>query len=145
MRVIIGSDHGGFELKEKVKNWLVNEGREVVDVGNIEYVEDDDYVDFAKKAIEEARTEDKVILFCRNGFGMIIAANRFSGVRCGLAFDKEAVRRGRTDDDINCLAVPADYVDEGNLFEMIKVFLSETFDNGENYKRRILKLDSILK
>ena len=144
MKVILGADHGGFALKEKVKVWLVGEGYETYDVGAEIFVDGDDYVDFAKEAIDEANPKDKIVLFCRNGFGMMIAANRFVGVRCGLAFDKEAVRRGRTDDDINCLAVPADYIDEMSVEEMIKVFLNEKFDEGENYKRRIMKLDNLL-
>jgi ribose 5-phosphate isomerase B len=144
MKVILGADHGGFALKEKVKTWLLDKGQETTDVGAVGFVDGDDYVDFAKKAVDEANPKDKIVLFCRNGFGMMIAANRFVGVRCGLAFDEEAVRKGRTDDDINCLSVPADYIDELKAEEMIKVFLSEEFDDGENYKRRIMKLDNLL-
>jgi len=145
MRVIIGTDHGGFELKEKIKSWLGNKGYEVVDVGASSLVVDDDFVDYAKKAILESEGKsDKVILFCSNGFGMSIAANRFAGVRCGFAFDKEAVRRGRADDDINCLAVPAMYLDETKAEEMIEVFLTENFSEGEKYIRRINKLDNLL-
>lgn len=144
MRVILGTDHGGFNLKEGIKQWLENEGCEVIDVGATSLVEDDDYVDYAKEAVRETKTEDRMVLLCRNGFGMMIAANRFPGVRCGLAFDEEAVRKGRHDDDINCLAVPADYIDETEVKKMIKVFLNEEFSNKENYKRRIMKLDNIL-
>jgi len=144
MHVILGSDHGGFQLKEKVKIWLVSEGYKVNDCGAFSLVDDDDYVDYARAAVKEAVVgEDRMILFCRNGFGMLITANRFKGVRCGLAFDKEAVRRGRVDDDINGLAIPADYVDESLVLEMIKIFLIERFANSENYKRRIMKLDNV--
>lgn len=145
MHVILGADHGGFHLKEKVKAWLVNEGYEVADVGATELVEGDDYVDYAKAAVKEATSNgDRVILFCRNGFGMVIAANRFAGVRCGLAFGEEAVAKGRTDDDINCLSIPADYVPELSAERMIKIFLTENFSDGENYKRRVMKLDNLI-
>ena len=145
MHVILGSDHGGFQLKEKIKVWLLNEGYEVVDVGATSLTPDDDYVDYAKAAVKEAVSkEDRIVLFCRNGFGMMIAANRFVGVRCGLAFGEEAVVKGRTDDDINCLSVPADYVDEVLVQRMIKIFLTEKFADGENYKRRVMKLDNLL-
>lgn len=145
MHVILGSDHGGFQLKEKIGTWLLDEGYEVVDVGATSLVPDDDYVDYAKAAVKEAvSSDDRVVLFCRNGFGMMIAANRFVGVRCGLAFGEEAVAKGRTDDDINCLSVPADYVDEVLVQRMIKIFLTERFADGENYKRRIMKLDNLL-
>lgn len=144
MHVILGSDHGGFELKEKVKTWLVSEGYEVKDSGALSLVPDDDYVDYARAAVKEAnKNEDRIILFCRNGFGMLITANRFEGVRCGLAFDVEAVRRGRVDDDINCLSLPADYIDEELAMKMIKIFLTEEFANSENYKRRIMKIDNM--
>jgi len=145
MHVILGSDHGGFQLKEKIGTWLLDEGYEVVDVGATSLVPDDDYVDYAKAAVKEAASsDDRVVLFCRNGFGMMIAANRFVGVRCGLAFGEEAVVKGRTDDDINCLSVPSDYVDEVLVQRMIKIFLTEKFADGENYKRRVMKLDNLL-
>lgn len=144
MRVILGSDHRGFFIKEKVKTWLLSEGYQVADVGALSLVPDDDYVDFAKAAIKEATTtDDRIILFCRNGYGMMIAANRFVGVRCGLAFDEGAVSKGRIDDDINCLSVPTDYIDEESVKKMVKIFLNQDFSNTENYKRRIMKLDNL--
>jgi len=144
MHVILGSDHGGFELKEKIKAWLGGEGHEVMDIGAISLVPDDDYIDFAKAAIKEVVSDDdRAILFCRNGFGMSIAANRFAGIRCGLAFDEEAVRRGRVDDDINCLSVPADYIDEEKVKRMINVFLKTNFSSDEKYKRRVMKLNNL--
>ena len=106
MNVILGADHGGFQLKEEIKDWL--------------------------------------ILFCRNGFGMCIVANRFAGVRCGVAFDEEAVRRGRVDDDINCLSIPADYVESGDVKKMIETFLKTDFSGKDRYKRRIVKIDNLI-
>jgi len=145
MQVIIGSDHGGFELKEKIKVWLSGEGYSVDDVGALSLVPDDDYVDYAQAAVKVAGLgEDRIVLFCKNGFGMSIAANRFAGVRCGVAFDEEAVRRGRTDDDINCLSIPADYTDEGKVKRMIDIFLKESFSGDEKYARRVMKLDNII-
>jgi ribose 5-phosphate isomerase B len=145
MHVILGADHGGFLVKEKIKSWLVLEGYSVDDVGALSLVPDDDYVDYAKAGIKKAGSNgDRVILFCKNGFGMSITANRFAGVRCGVAFDEEAVRKGRTDDDINCLSIPADYVDEERIKRMIEIFLKEPFSNDEKYARRIMKLDNII-
>lgn len=145
MHVIFGADHGGFSVKEKIKSWLVLEGYSVDDVGALSLVPDDDYVDYAKAAVKKAGSNgDRVILFCKNGFGMSITANRFAGVRCGVAFDEEAVRKGRTDDDINCLSIPADYVDEEKIKRMIEIFFKEPFSNDEKYARRIMKLDNII-
>jgi ribose 5-phosphate isomerase B len=145
MHVILGADHGGFLMKEEIKQWLVERGDLVIDVGATSLVEDDDYVDYAKKAINEATSsEDRIVLFCRNGYGMVIAANRFVGVRCGLAFDEGAVQKGRTDDDINSLAIPADYVEKEAVERMIDIFLTEKFSEGEKYKRRVIKLDNLI-
>jgi len=145
MQVIIGSDHGGFELKEKVKVWLSGEGYSVDDVGALSLVPDDDYVDYAKAAVKKAGSnEDRIVLFCKNGFGMSITANRFAGVRCGVAFDEEAVRKGRTDDDINCLSIPTMYFDEEKVKRMIDIFLKESFSGDEKYTRRVMKLDNII-
>jgi len=83
------------------------------------------------------------ILFCRNGYGMMIAANRFQGVRCGEAFDVTAVKKGRSDDDINCLSVPSDYIKDGEVKKMIEGFLKTEFSGEERYKRRLWKLEML--
>lgn len=132
-------------MKESIKKWLATEGYTVEDVGAENLVAEDDYVYFAKQAVKAVTSSgDRVILFCRNGFGMVIAANRFAGVRCGLAFDPEAVRKGRTDDEINALSVPSDYVDEVIVMKMIKIFLTEEMSRDDKYKRRIMKLDNLI-
>ena len=132
-------------MKESIKKWLVDEGYTVEDVGAEDLVAEDDYVDYAKEAVKAATSSgDRLILFCRNGFGMMIAANRYVGVRCGLGFEEEAVKKGRTDDDINGLSIPSDYVDEVTVMRMIKIFLSEEASREDKYKRRIMKLDNIL-
>ncbi len=145
MRIIVGADHGGFKLKEEIKKWLVEQNYEVVDVGAESLVKDDDYVDYAALVAEEVAGDGDVrgILFCRNGYGMMIAANRFQGVRCGEAFDSEAVKRGRTDDDINCLSIPSDYIKDGDVKKMIEVFLKTEFSGEERYKRRLWKLEML--
>lgn len=145
MKIILGADHGGFALKEEIKKWLVEEKHEVLDVGAEKLVADDDYVDYAALVAEEVAGLDDVfgILFCRNGFGMMIAANRYAGVRCGEAFDAEAVKRGRTDDDINCLSIPADYVKGEAVRKMIEVFLKTKFSGEDKYKRRLWKLENL--
>lgn len=150
MRIILGADHGGFELKEEIKKWLRENKHEVTDVGATGFDPEDDYVDYAASvagAVAEAPStgsgQVRGILFCRNGYGMMIAANRFALVRCGEAFDVEAVRRGRTDDDINCLSVPSDYIKDGEVKKMIEVFLKTKFSGEERYLRRLWKLEAL--
>lgn len=143
MRVLIGADHGGFEMKKFLKRVLEEEGYEVVDVGNQQQEDEDDYVDFGKVLAKELvnKPEDRGILLCRNGMGMTIIANRYKGIRCGLGFDEEAVRRGRADDNINVLALPADYIDNDKAKRLVDIFLSEKFTYKDKYVRRIRKLD----
>ncbi|KKW02650.1 MAG: Sugar-phosphate isomerase, RpiB/LacA/LacB family [Candidatus Beckwithbacteria bacterium GW2011_GWC2_49_11] len=145
MKIILGADHGGFELKEEIKKWLAEQNYEVLDVGAERLEPEDDFVDYAVLVAREVASDSETlgILFCRNGYGMMIAANRFPGVRCGEAFDIGAVARGRTDDDINCLSVPADYIKNDNVRKMIEVFLETKFSGEEKYKRRLGKLESL--
>lgn len=143
MKIILGADHGGFELKEKIKSWLLDKEFEVSDVGADSLIAEDDFVDYAKQAVKCRGIDSKIILICRNGYGMSIAANRFTEIRCGLAFDEMAVTKGRTDDDINCLSVPADYIDEEKAKKMIDIFLNEKFSGETKYLRRINKLDIV--
>ncbi|OGD71633.1 hypothetical protein A3A84_03105 [Candidatus Collierbacteria bacterium RIFCSPLOWO2_01_FULL_50_23] len=145
MKIILGADHGGFELKEEIKKWLLNSKHEVADVGATKMEPEDDFVEYAALVAEEVAEngDARGILFCRNGYGMMIAANRFGGVRCGEAFDVEAVKKGRTDDDINCLSVPSDYIRDGDVKRMIEVFLSTAFSGEEKYKRRLWKLETL--
>ncbi len=145
MRVIVGADHGGFKLKEDIKKWLTGQKYEVLDVGAEKLDEKDDFVDYAELVAEGVAGDPDArgILFCRNGFGMMIAANRFQGVRCGEAFDIKAIKRGRSDDDINCLSVPADYIKGGEVEKMVEAFLKTDFSGEERYKRRLWKLEML--
>ena len=74
---------------------------------------------------------------------MCIVANRYREVRCGIGFNTEATRKGRSDDDINVLSIPADYVTREQALEMVRAFLSEEFSEEEKYLRRIKKLELI--
>jgi ribose 5-phosphate isomerase B len=144
MKIILGADHGGYETKERIEAWLIDNGYTVEDVGADALDAEDDYVGFGEAAVKAVTSaSDRVILFCRNGFGMSIVANRFTGMRCGVAFDREAVRKGRKDDNINCLAVPADYVELDILKGIIDSFLKQEFSTEEKYQRRLDKLDKI--
>lgn len=146
MKIFVGADHGGFEMKEMVKIQLEKNGHQVWDVGASEKIEGDDYVDYGAMLARELKKIEgsRGILFCRNGFGMMIVANRFAHVRCGLGFDLEAVRRGRRDDDINCLSVPADYLSGDEVVKIVEAFLEEKFSEEYKYKRRLEKLENVI-
>lgn len=150
--IYLGADHRGYELKEKIKQWLVEWGYQYQDLGNTVYDGEDDYPDFAEKVGREVgrgqrgekgkKGKNRGILVCGTGIGMDIVANKFSGVRCGLGFSTEQVKRGRQEDGVNCLALPADFVTEEKASEIVKVFLETKFFGKEKYKRRIGKISN---
>lgn len=144
MKIILAADHGGVEMKEELKEWLKNLGYGVVDVGAEKLDPEDDFVDYAKKAVGMAGDGDRLILLCRNGVGMSIVANRNKNIRCVLGFDENQVRRARSDDDVNCLSLPADYVDEEKAKVLVKVFLETKFSGEERFVRRIGKLSGMV-
>ena len=106
MRVAIGSDHAGFELKEAIKAFLASENREVLDVGT--HSKDPvDYPDFAEavgSAVRDARAERGIIL-CGSGVGASMAANRIPGIRAGLCHDTYSAHQGVEHDDMNVLVL----------------------------------------
>jgi ribose 5-phosphate isomerase B len=157
MQIFIGADHRGFELKEELKGWLVSEGYEVVDCGAKKLDLEDDYNDFATEVAKSnvkcqmspvRRAQGKNVkcrgvVICGSGVGVDVAANRFKGVRCGLGINPKQVAVARRDDDINILALAADFVTREEAGEMVKTFLETEFKGGEKYMRRIRKLDEV--
>src|SRR5262249_41617734 len=109
MRIVVGSDHAGFELKKKIVAFLFEDGKlEVVDVGsyNTESVDYPDYAEAVGLAIREGRA-DRGILICGSGVGASVAANKLQGVRAGLCHDTYSARQGVEHDDMNVLALGA--------------------------------------
>jgi len=142
--IYLGSDHRGFELKEKLKRWLKDKRYEFEDLGNSVFDQEDDFPDFAVRVTKKlGKTKDAGILFCGSGVGMDIAANRFSKVRCGLGFNSQQIRIAKRDDNINCISIPADFVSENEARAIIEMFLETQFANTEKYLRRIRKIEKI--
>jgi len=144
MEVVIAADHRGFELKEKLVPFLENLGHTVIDVGNAEFNPDDDYPDFVFKLVQELHTNDQAlgIVCCASGIGISIAANRFAHIRCGLCMNEKQTQFARRDDDINVLALPAEYVDEILAEKMVTIFLKTPFNTNPRYLRRLQKLEA---
>ena len=146
MRIYLGSDHRGFELKEVVKEWLVENEYEVEDVGDFVFDPDDDYVDYALKvaeSIEGSEQESRGILLCGSGHGVDIVANRFSHVRAILGFNQAVTAQGREHEDANVLVLPAEWVDADEATERVRIFLeTERVDNA-NYERRRARISNL--
>lgn len=142
--IYLGADHRGFQLKEKLKQFLEETGFEFADLGNKIYDKNDDYSDFAKlvaQKISEKPDEHKGILICGSGVGVDITANKFHGVRSALADDIETAKQSRDHDDTNVLSLPADEVDFELAKKIVSIWLETPFSNGEKYKRRIDKIE----
>lgn len=148
--IFIGADHRGFELKKKLIGWLKSQGYTVKDCGNSVYDPEDDYPDFVKNVVarmtndsrQKTKDDQFGLVICGSGVGVAIAANRYSGIRCALGFDADQIAHGRAHDHINMLALPSDYISEGEAQKMIDAFIKTKPVHQEKYLRRLKKLDS---
>ena len=146
MVIYLGADHRGFKLKEKVKDFLKEEGYEVIDVGNSSYDEKDDYPDFAAKVAEEVSQKPEIsrgILLCGSGVGVDVTANKFKNIRSALGITSDQIYDARHDDDVNILSLAADYVRQEDAKKLVQVILSTPFSGEERFSRRIEKISQI--
>ena len=147
MKIFIGADHRGFELKGKIILELLSSmGNEYIeDCGAFEFSQNDDYVDYAKKVSEKvlANEGSRGIVICGSGVGVDIVANRIKGIKCGLGFNPDQVRNARNDDDINVLALGSDFIDFDGAKRIVKSFLETPFDPAERHQRRIKKIEDL--
>ncbi len=146
MKIYIASDHGGFELKKHLISKLQNK-YEIFDLGPFELVEDDDYPDFAYLVANKiAGTEDKGILICRSGNGMVIAANKVNGAYAALCFSKNHAEKAVSDDNANIVCLDADYDTKDSPEEIVLSFLNTDFAGMDTkYGRRFKKIQEIEK
>lgn len=141
--IAIASDHGGFDLKERVKRYLEKEKLEYKDFGC--YVKEScDYPDFVKPAAKAVAdgTCDKGIIICTTGIGISICANRIPGVRCALCGDPVSAELTRLHNDANMLALGAGVTGEFLALDIVERFLRTPFSEDERHKRRIAKIEN---
>lgn len=141
MRIAIGSDHAGFELKEFIKEVLSADKMELSDFGTYS-MESVDYADFGHlvaQAIESGR-DDFGILICGSGIGVSITANRHHGVRAALCWNVEIAQLARKHNDANVICIPARFVGTKEALDMVKAFLITSFEGGR-HQRRIEKIE----
>ena len=143
MRIAIGTDHRGFELRAKLIELLQKRGHEVIDVGTFS-PEAVDYPDVAAQvAGKVSRGEvERGILVCGTGLGMCIAANKFTGVRAAPCHDDITAELSRRHNDSNVLCLSADLLGERLIDRMIEIWLSAPFDGGR-HQRRVQKIDDL--
>ena len=132
-KIFLSSDHGGFELKEKVKGFLINNNFEYEDLGCTS-LEPVDYPDFAKilsKKIKD-KNNSKGILFCGTGIGISMAANRFPHIRAALCTSVEMASKSRKHNDANVLALGGRILEDKLALEIVKAFLQTDFEAGRH-------------
>ncbi len=144
MRVHIGTDHAGFELKNRLVAQLENKGHEVTDHGAHEYDALDDYPPFCTDVGEAvvAQPGSLGIVIGGSGNGEQIAANKVAGVRAALVWNEETARLAREHNDANVISVGARQHSEEELEGLIDLFLAEPFSQNPRHIRRIEELDS---
>src|SRR3989344_4242475 len=138
MKINIGADHAGFELKEKLKAYLTK-NYSVYDLGNLIYDKNDDYPKYASKVAKAvAKNKNSFgILICGSGQGVCIAANKIKGIRAALAENIRDAKLSRKDDDANILCLQGRVLNFHNAKNIINGFLKAKFSNANKYKRRI--------
>jgi len=143
MRIAIGADHAGYEMKVLLLPWLRASGHGVVDVGAHQLDPTDDYPDFAA-AVGHAvasREAERGILICGSGVGACVTANKVVGVRACLCHDTYTSRQGVEHDDMNVVCLGARVIGPELAKEILRVFLSATFVSSEpRFQRRLDKL-----
>ena len=136
MRVALGSDHAGFPLKERIKEFLLSRGYEVIDFGTTSE-ESTHYPMFAKDvalAVQDS-SADRGILVCGTGIGMSITANKFKGVRAALCFNEYMARMSRKHNDANVLCLGDRVIGEELALSIVKAWLETEFEGGRHAKR----------
>jgi ribose 5-phosphate isomerase B len=146
VKLVIASDHAGFDLKEEVRAYLTKAGHEIVDLGAFRCEPQDDYPDFAERVGEAiiAGEAPRGILICGSGVGVSIAANKIPGVRAGMCHDTYSAHQGVEHDDMNVLVLGARIVGTSLAYELADAFLKAKFiSNEERFTRRFKKVLAI--
>lgn len=143
MKIGIGSDHGGFELKEYIKEHLRATGVEYIDYGT-NSLDSVDYPDYGMKLAQAVRNEevDRGIAICGTGIGISIACNKVKGIRCALCSDTYSARMSIEHNNANVLALGARVIGQDLALEIVNTWLEAEFEGGR-HKRRIDKITDI--
>lgn len=148
MTIYLATDHAGFALKEKVKEFLIKQDYKVEDCGAYEFDKNDDYPDFIGKvgeAVSKNPDEDKAIIFGLSGQGEAIVANKFKNVRAAVYYGgpNEIVSLSRKHNNANVLSLGARFLSEEQAIDAVKIWLNTPFENEERHLRRVNKIKEI--
>ncbi len=135
-KIIIGSDHGGYHLKETVKHWLEMNGFDVTDVG-CDSTESVDYPQYANEVAQRVSKGEfpRGVLICGTGIGMSMAANKYKGIRAALCNDLFSAQHSRAHNDANILVMGGRILGSAYALAITKEFMNAKFDGGRHRKR----------
>ena len=145
MRIAIGADHAGYELKQVVAAYVARLEHDVIDLGTASPTTPVDYPDFAEAvglAVREQRA-DRGIVICGSGVGASVAANKLDGIRAAVCHDTYSAHQGVEHDDMNVLVLGARIIGTELARELVKSFLGATFSNEERHVRRLAKIRAL--
>lgn len=141
--IYIGSDHGGYELKNKIKEYLKQGGRKVIDIGVFQIEEPADYPDIAHEVAEKVRENEgsRGILVCGTGVGMCMAANKVKDIRAAVCESEQTVEMSRKHNDSNMLCLGGRILQDAKALKMVDIFLDTEFEKEERHIRRVGKIE----
>jgi len=135
-KLCIASDHAGYALKEIIKDFLINKGISVIDLGTFS-IDSVDYPDYAKKVAKRVvlKKSDLGILICGSGTGMAITANKFKGIRAAQCYNKSSTILSRQHNNANVICLGARILKKNEAFKLVSYFLNTRFEVGRHQKR----------
>jgi RpiB/LacA/LacB family sugar-phosphate isomerase len=144
MRIVVGADHAGYELKDILAAYLRHLGHEIVDVGtnSDDPVDYPDYAEALSRTLLDGRAE-RGVLICGSGVGASVAANKIPGIRAGLCHNTYSARQGVEHDDMNILVLGARVIGIEVARELVDNFLSARFNGEERHRRRVGKIKAL--
>jgi RpiB/LacA/LacB family sugar-phosphate isomerase len=144
MRIAVGADHAGFELKENVRAFLQKAGHEIIDLGthNTDPVDYPDYAEAVGEALRESKAERGIVI-CGSGVGASAAANKIPGIRAGLCHDTYSAHQGVEHDDMNVLVLGARVIGPELARELVRAFVTAQFTKEARHLRRLAKVNAI--
>lgn len=142
-RIYLASDHGGFDLKQSLKQYLAEKEYEIIDLGPDVVDPNDDYPDYVLSLVRKMRADDYGvgILACRSAQGVAIAANRNPDIRAAVVWNEEEAVKSREHNDANVLCLSGDHVDEEMNKKIVDVWLETDFTREPRHARRLRKIE----
>lgn len=144
MKIVLGADHAGFDLKENLIGFVRDSGHEVLDVGtnSLAPVDYPDYSEAVGLAVRDGRA-DRGILICGSGVGASVAANKIPGIRAGLCHDTYSAHQGVEHDAMNVLVMGGRVIGEELARELVHAYLGAHFTGEERHRRRLEKIQAM--